>query len=166
MSKVFLELSLASACLPAALCGFLFLWQESQPFTYRFTSFVTPGYQKFLVTSSTIFHCPLCPPIGISRCSLIISALSISSLGTYTFSSLYITLFMSFYSLSLRTFTLARFISSTALTTLSSLTLDCLIFSNRSTSSTITSTFSVLLFSNYSFFTNISSLLSLSTPTS
>ena len=73
---------------------------------------------------------------------------------------------MSLHSLSLRTFTPAHFISSTALTTLSSLTLDCLIFSNRSTPSTITSTFSVLLFSNYSFFTNISFLLSLFTSAS
>ena len=86
-------------------------------------------------------------------------------MDTYTFPSLYIILSMSFYSLSLRTFTPAHFISSTALTTLLFFTLDCFIFSNRSTSSTITSTFSVLLFSNYFFFTNVSSLLSLSTPT-
>jgi len=28
---------------------------------------VIPGYQKFLVTSSTVFHCPPCPPIGVER---------------------------------------------------------------------------------------------------
>ena len=46
---------------------FLFLWQESQPSTYYFTSFITPSYQKFLVTSFTIFHWPLCSPTGVVR---------------------------------------------------------------------------------------------------
>ena len=45
---------------------FLFCWQASHPSTYLFISLVTPGHQKFLVTSSTVFHCPPCPPIGVS----------------------------------------------------------------------------------------------------
>ena len=63
-------------------------------------------------------------------------------------------------------FTPACFISSTALTTSLSFTFDCLTFSSKSIPSTIISTFSVFLTSNYSGFTNISSSLSLSTPIS
>ena len=81
------------------------------------------------------------------------------------FPSLYIIPFTSLYSLSLSIFTPACFISSTALTTLLSFTFGFLTFSSRSTPSTITSTFSIFLTSSYSDFTNISSLLSLSTPT-
>ena len=66
---------------------FLLCWQVLHPSTYRFTSLVTPGHQKFLVTSSVIFHCPPCPPTGMSWCSLIISTLSALSLGIYTFPS-------------------------------------------------------------------------------
>jgi len=44
---------------------FLLRWQASYPSIYCFTSFVTPGHQKFLVTNSTVFYCPLCPPTGI-----------------------------------------------------------------------------------------------------
>ena len=62
-------------------------------------------------------------------------------------------------------FTPAHFISSTTLTILSSFTFDCLIFSNKSTLSTITSTFFVLLTSSYSGYTNVLSLLSLFTST-
>ena len=134
--------------------------------TYHFTSLVTPSHQKFWVTNSTVFYCPLCPPTGVSWCSLIISALSMSSLGTYTFSSLYIILSSFLYSSSLSIFTLACFISSTALTTSLSFTFDFLTFSNRSTPSTIISTLSVLLTSSHSGFTSVSSSLSLSTPTS
>jgi len=93
-----------------------------------------------------------------------IFALTVSSLGTYTFPSLYIMSSSSLYSLSLSTFILACFISSTVFTTSSSFTLDCWTFSSKSTLSTITFTFFVLLTSNY--FTNVLSLLSLSTPTS
>ena len=75
-------------------------------------------------------------------------------------------LLTSLHSLSLNILTPARFISSTALTTLSSFTFDYFTFSNRSTPSTIVSTFSVLLTSSYSGFTNISFALSLSIPTS
>jgi len=45
---------------------FLLHWQVSHPSIYCITSFVTPGYQKFLVTNSIIFHCPLCSPTSIS----------------------------------------------------------------------------------------------------
>ena len=72
----------------------------------------------------------------------------------------------SLYSLSLSIFTPTHFISFTALTTLSSFTFDFLTFSNKSTPFTITSTLSILLTSNHSGFTNISSSLSLSTLTS
>ena len=72
----------------------------------------------------------------------------------------------SLYSLSLSIFTPAHFISSTALTTSSSFTLDYLTFSSKSTPSTIISTFSVYLTSNHFAFTNISFSLSLSTPIS
>ena len=94
-----------------------------------------------------------------------ISALNISSLGTYTFPSLYIILSSSLYSSSLSTFTSTHFISSTVFTTLSSFTLDCQTFSSKSTLSTITSIFSILLTSNHSVFTNVLFLLSLFTPT-
>ena len=45
---------------------FLLYWQVSHSSIYCFTSFVTPGYQKFLVTNSTIFYCPPYSPTGIS----------------------------------------------------------------------------------------------------
>ena len=45
---------------------FLLCWQVSHSFIYLFTSFVTPGHQKFQVTSSTIFHCSPWPPTGVS----------------------------------------------------------------------------------------------------
>ena len=144
---------------------FFFLWQELYPFTYHFISLVTPGQQKFQVTNFTIFHCPPCPPTGVSWCSLIISALSISSFGTYTFLSLYIMPSTSLHSSSLSIFTPTHFISSTTLTTSSSFTFDFLTFSSKSTPSIITSTLSVLLASNHLGFTNVSSSLSLSTPT-
>jgi len=145
---------------------FLFLWQESHPSTYCFTSLFTLGHQKFWLTNSIVFYCPLCPPTGVSWYSLIISALNILSLGTYTFSFLYIMLSTSFHSLSLSIFTPAHFISPTTLTTSLSFTFDFLTFSSRFISSTITSTFSIFLTFSYSDFTNISSLLSLFTPTS
>ena len=75
-------------------------------------------------------------------------------------------LLISFHSSSLSIFTPAYFISSTALTTSSSFTLDYLTFSSKSTPSMITSTPSVLLTSNHSSLTNVSSSLSLFTPTS
>ena len=68
---------------------FLLYWHVLYPSTYYFTSFITPGHQKFLVTNSIVFYCP---PTGVSWCSLIISTLNILSLGTYTFPSLYIML--------------------------------------------------------------------------
>ena len=88
-----------------------------------------------------------------------ISAFSLSSLGTYTFPSLYMIPSTSHYSLSLSIFTPACFISSTSFTTLLSFTLNCLTFSSRSTPS-------VLYTSSHSSLTNVSSLLSLSTPIS
>jgi len=124
------------------------------------------GHQKFLVTNSTIFYCPPCPSTGVSWCSLIISALNMLFLDIYTFPFLYIILSTSLYSLSLSIFTPACFISSTALTTLSSFTLDYFTFSSKSTPSTITSIFSVLLISSYSGFTSVLFLFSLFTPTS
>ena len=74
--------------------------------------------------------------------------------------------FTSLYSSSLSIFTSTCFISSTALTTSLSFTFEFLTFSNKSTPSTITSILSVFLTSSYSGFTNVSSLLSLSTPIS
>ena len=139
-------------------------------FTYHFTSFVTSGHQKFLVTSSIIFYYPLCSFTGISWCNQMISILSFLSLGIYTFLSLYITLLISLYSSSLIIFTPAHFISFTTLITLSSFTFDYFTFSSKPTSSIITSTFSIFLTSNYSSLTNISSslffLLLLSSPVS
>ena len=44
---------------------FLFLWQVLHPSIYLFTSIVTSGHQKFLITISAIFHCPSCPSIGM-----------------------------------------------------------------------------------------------------
>ena len=64
---------------------FLFCWHKSHPSMYLFTSLVTPGYQKFWMTNSTIFHCLPCPSISMLWCSQIISVLSSSSFGTYTF---------------------------------------------------------------------------------
>ena len=101
----------------------------------------------------------------MSWCSLIISTLNLSSLGTYTFSSLYMMPSTSLYSSFLNIFTPAHFISSTAFTTSSSFIFDYLISSNKSTPSMIISIFSILLTSSHSGFTNISFLLSLSTPT-
>ena len=126
---------------------------------------VTPGYQKLWVTNSTVFHYPPCPPTGVSWYSLMISALSLLSLDTYTFFSLYMILSTSLYSLSLNIFTPACFIFSTAFTTLLSFTLDCFTSSNKSTSFIMISTFSVLLTLSYSGFTSVLFLLSLSTST-
>jgi len=95
-----------------------------------------------------------------------ISALSLLSLGTYTFLSLYITLSISLYSSSLHIFTPVCFISSTAFTTLLSFTLDCLTFSSRSTPLTIIFITFVLFIISYSGLTNVSSLLFFSTPIS
>ena len=92
-----------------------------------------------------------------------ISALSLLSLGTYTFLSLYITLLISLHSSSLHIFTP---ISSTAFTTLLSFTLDCLTFSSRSTPLTMIFITSVLFIISYSGLTNVSSLLFFSTPIS
>jgi len=44
---------------------FLLYWQASHLSTYCFTSLVTLGYQKFQVTSSIVFYCPLCPPTNV-----------------------------------------------------------------------------------------------------
>ena len=118
------------------------------------------------MTNFTIFYYPPCPPTGMSWCSLMISALNLSSLYIYIFFSLYIMLFASLHFSSLSIFTPAYFISSIAFTTSSSFTLDCLTFFSRSTSSMITSTPSILCTSSHSGLTNISSSLSLSTPTS
>ena len=145
---------------------FLFLQQELYPSTYLFTSFVIPGHQKFLVTSFTVFHCPLCPSTSILWYSLIISIFNILSLGIYTFPSLYITPSTSLYSSSLNIFISACFISLTAFITSSSFTLNCFTFSSRFTSSMITSTSSVLHTFSYSGLTKVSFLLSLSTLTS
>jgi len=95
-----------------------------------------------------------------------ISTLSFSFLGTYTFSFLYITLLTSLYSLFLNIFTPTHFISSTTLITLLSFTFNCFTFSSKSTPSTITSAFSVFLTSSYFDFTNILFSLSLSTSVS
>jgi len=38
---------------------FLFLWYILHPSTYFLTLLVTLGYQKFLITNSVVFHCPL-----------------------------------------------------------------------------------------------------------
>ena len=103
------------------------------PSIYCFTSFVTSGYQKFLITNFTVFHCPLYPLTGVLWCNLIIFAFNFLSLGTYTFPFLYIMLSISLHSSSLSIFTPAHFISSITLTTSSSLTLDCLTFSSKST---------------------------------
>ena len=52
---------------PASDCvRFLLYWQASYHSTYHFTSLVTPGHQKFLITISAVFYCSPCPPIGIS----------------------------------------------------------------------------------------------------
>ena len=72
----------------------------------------------------------------------------------------------SHHSLSLSIFIPACFISSTVFTTSLFFTLDCLAFSSRSTSSMIISTSLVFCTSSYSSLTNVSSSLSLSTPTS
>ena len=141
---------------------FLFLWQVLYPSMYFLTFFVTSGYQKFLVTNSVVFYCPLCSPTSISWCSQITSTLSFLSLGTYTFSFLNISSFFSYYFSSLNIFTSACFISSTAFITLSSFVSDFLIFSNKSTLSITISTTCVALISSHSFFTNTLFFLSLS----
>ena len=133
---------------------FLFLQQSLHIFIYFLTSFITPGYQKFLVTNSIVFHCPPCPLTSILQCSQITSAFSFSSLETYTFLSLNISLFSFHYFSSLNIFTLAHFISSIAFITLLSFASDFLIFSNKSISSITISTTCVTLISNHSFFTN------------
>ena len=143
---------------------FLFLWYTLYPSTYFFTFFVTPGHQKFLVTNFVIFHCPLCPPTGMSWCNWITSALNFLFLGTYTFLSLNISPSSSLYSSSLSIFTPAHFISFTAFTTSSSFASDFFIFSNKSIPSMITSATYVALTSSHSFFINTLSLLSFSTP--
>ena len=162
LSGIELGINLPAGC----SVWFLFHWQTSHPSIYHFLSLVIPGHQKFLVTSSTVFHCLPCSLAGILWCSLIISALSFSFFGTYTFLSLYIIPFSSLYSSSLNTFTPACFIFSTAFITSSSLTFDTLTFSNRSTPFIITSTVSVLLTFSYSGFTSTSFSLSLFTSTS
>ena len=68
---------------------FLFLWQKLHLSIYCFISLVTPGHQKFWVTNSTVFYYPPCPSTGVSWYSPIISALNISSLGTYFFFLIY-----------------------------------------------------------------------------
>ena len=161
-SDIELDINLPASC----SMQFLFLWQESHPSMYCFIFFVTSGHQKFLVTSSTVFYCPLCPPTSVLQYSLIISTLNISSLGIYTFSFLYITLFTSFHSSSLNIFTPAHFISLMAFTTSLSFIFDCFTFSSRLTPSTIIFIFSVFLTFSYSGFTNVLFLLSLSTLTS
>jgi len=95
-----------------------------------------------------------------------ISTLSLSSLGTYIFFSLYMILSTFHYSLSFSIFIPAHSISSTTFTTSLSFTLNCLTFSSRSTPSMITSIPLVLYTSSYSGLTNISSLLFLFTPIS
>ena len=132
-------------------------------FIYFLTFLVIPDHQKFFITNSVVFHYPPCPSISISWCNWITSALSLLFPRTYTFLSFNIKLFSSHYSLSLNILTFACFISSTALTTLSSFTSDFLIFSNKFTSLNTTSTTCTVLTSNYSFFTSTLSLLSLST---
>ena len=152
---------LAGACVQ-----FLFHWYISHSSTYHFTFLLTSGHQKFLVTNSVIFHCPLCPPTSMSWYNLTISALNFLSLSMYTFSFFNINPLCSLHFLSLKTFTPAHFISSTALMILSSFALLFLILSRMSISSiTIVDTCTTLA-SNYSFFTSICSSLSLFTPTS
>ena len=87
-----------------------------------------------------------------------------SFFGTYTFLSLNISPSSSLHSLSLNIFTPTCFISSTTFITLSSLASDSLIFLIRSTPLITTSVVYIALTSNYSFFTNTLSSLSLSTP--
>ena len=53
---------------PASGCiQFLFHQQALYLSTYCFTSLVTSGHQKFLVTNSAIFHCSPCPPTGVDE---------------------------------------------------------------------------------------------------
>ena len=152
---------LAGACIQ-----FLFHWHALYPSTYCFTSLLTFGHQKFLIINSIVFYCPPCPPTDISWYNLITSVLNFLSLDMYTFSSFSINPSCSHHSSSLRTFTSALFISSTNLTTSLSFVLLFLILSRISTLSITTSDTSVALIFNYSFFTNVCSLLSLFTPTS
>ena len=119
---------------------------------YFLTSFITPSYQKFLVTNSVVFHCPPCPPTSILWYSWIISALSFLSLRIYTFLFLNISSSSSCHFSSLNIFTPAHFISSTAFITSSSFASDFLIFSDKSTSSITISTTCVTLISSYCFF--------------
>jgi len=86
-------------------------------YTALLPSFITSGYQWFIITNSTVFHYSSFPTIGISWCSQIISNLKLLFLGIYTFSSFNTNLF-SIYNLSfLNIFNLAFFICSIALTT-------------------------------------------------
>ena len=94
----------------------------------------------------------------------ITSALNLSSLGIYIFLSLNINLSFTLHFLSLSIFTLAYFISSIALTTLSSFAFDFLIFSSRFTPSITTSTNYVAFTSNHFFLSNTLFSLSLFTP--
>ena len=160
MSRVFLEQNQALICQPAALCGFC-SFGRNHTLLHIFSPLLL-----FLATSSTIFHCPPCPPTGVLWCSLIISTLNTTSLGIYTFLSLYITLSTSLYSLSLNIFTPTCFISLTAFITSLSFTFNHLTFSSRLTPSIMISTFSVLLTISHLGFTSISFSLSLSTPIS
>jgi len=88
-----------------------------------------------------------------------------SSRAHSTLITLIISLFSSYYSLSLNIFTPAYFISSTVFITLSSFAFDFLIFSNKFTSLITISAICVALTSSYSFFTNTLSLLFLSAST-
>ena len=45
---------------------FFILWHISHPSIYFPTSFITSGYQYFLVTNSVVFHFSLCPATGTS----------------------------------------------------------------------------------------------------
>ena len=74
-----------------------------------------------------------------------ISTFNFLSFDIYIFSFLYIILLTFFYFLFLNIFTPVCFISLIAFTTLLSFTFDCLTFSSRSISSTMISTFFVLL---------------------
>ena len=97
---------------------FLFLWYTSHPSIYFLTFFVISSYQKFLVTNFIIFYCSPCSLTSISWYSQITSTFSFSSLETYIFLFLNISLFFSCYSLSLNIFTSAHFTSSIAFITL------------------------------------------------
>ena len=128
---------------------------------YLFTSLVIPGYQKFFVINSVIFHCLLYSLTGVSWCNL----LSFSFLGIYTFSFFNISSSSYHHCSSLNIFIPVCFISSIAFTILLSLASYFLTLFIRSTPFIITSVTLILFVSNYSFFTSICFLLSFSTPT-